>query len=156
MSTKSSTRIAALLREFSLLPHPEGGRYARVHTSALQVQHDGVMRPACTAIRFLLVRGECSDWHRIDADETWQWEEGGALELLSFDPQLGLQRHRLDASGRGGLASVVIPAGSWQAARPLHDYTLVRCAVAPGFLWERFELLPATDPLAGYLPKLAG
>ncbi|MBD7920420.1 cupin domain-containing protein [Xanthomonas bonasiae] len=156
MSTKSSTRIATLVRDLSLLPHPEGGRYARVHTSALQVQHEGITRPACTAIRFLLVRGECSDWHRIDADETWQWEEGGALELLSFDPQHGLQRYRMDASERGGLPSVVIPAGSWQAARPLDDYSLVRCVVAPGFLWERFQLLPVTDPLAAYLPKLSG
>jgi predicted cupin superfamily sugar epimerase len=156
MSTKSSTRIAALIRDFSLLPHPEGGRYARVHTSALEVQHQGIMRPACTAIRFLLECGQVSAWHRIDADETWLWEEGGALELLSFDPQHGLQRYRLDAGGRGGLTSAVIPAGSWQAARPLDDYTLVRCVVSPGFLWERFELLPATDPLADYLPRLTG
>ncbi|UYB53925.1 cupin domain-containing protein [Xanthomonas sp. AM6] len=155
MATASSSRIQALLHELSLQPHPEGGHYVRVHTSTLQVQHEGATRPACTAIRFLLARGEHSDWHRIDADETWQWEEGGALELLSFDPQHGLQRQRLDASERGGVPAVVIPAGRWQAARPLDDYCLVRCVVAPGFLWERFELLSAADPLAADLPVLA-
>ncbi|WP_440984684.1 cupin domain-containing protein [Xanthomonas sontii] len=155
MSSAAAFRIAALVRDLSLLPHPEGGRYARVHTSALMVQHAQTLRPACTAIRFLLAQGEVSNWHRIDADETWQWEEGGALELLGFDPQHGLQRYRLDASERGGMPSVVIAAGTWQAARPLADYCLVRCVVAPGFLWERFELLADTDPLATHLPKLA-
>lgn len=150
-----AARIATLLRELSLLPHPEGGRYARVHTSALLVQHGERERPACTAIRLLLEHGEISHWHRIDADVTWHWEEGSVLELLSFDPHYGLQRYQLDSSVRGGMPSVVIPAGTWQAARPLGRYCLLGCMVAPGFLWETFELLAASDPLAAHLPKLA-
>ncbi|MBN6151157.1 cupin domain-containing protein [Xanthomonas sp. AmX2] len=154
MSDHSAQRIADLQRDLALLPHPEGGHYVRVHTSAVEVVHAGVARAAGTAIRFLLLRGECSAWHRIDADETWHWEEGDALELLSFDAQQGLRRQRLDASARGGAAALVIPAGTWQAARPLGDYSLVRCDVAPGFVWDGFELLNDTHPLAKQLPPL--
>jgi predicted cupin superfamily sugar epimerase len=38
-----------------------------------------------------------------------------------------------------------IPAGAWQAARPLGDYTLVGCTVGPGFDFADFRLL-ADDP----------
>ncbi|MFC6838904.1 cupin domain-containing protein [Xanthomonas theicola] len=150
MATASASRIETLLRDLSLLPHPEGGRYARVHLRAAGMPR-GHHAPGLHRVRFLLARGESSDWHRIDADVTWQWEEGGALELLSFDPQHGLQRYRMDASERGGVPAVV----TCQAARPLDDGSLVRCVVAPGFfLWGCFELLSAADPLAAYLPSL--
>ncbi len=45
----------------------------------------------------------------------------------------------------------VVPAGMWQAARPLGDYALVGCTVAPGFEFADFSLLsvglrPITAP----------
>jgi predicted cupin superfamily sugar epimerase len=33
-----------------------------------------------------------------------------------------------------------VPAGAWQAAETLGAWTLVSCVVAPGFVFERFEL----------------
>jgi uncharacterized protein len=35
----------------------------------------------------------------------------------------------------------VVPAGWWQAARPLGDHALVGCAVGPGFDFADFALL---------------
>ena len=35
----------------------------------------------------------------------------------------------------------VVPAGCWQAARPLGEYSLLGCTVAPGFEFEDFEML---------------
>jgi uncharacterized protein len=35
-----------------------------------------------------------------------------------------------------------VPAGFWQAARPLGEWTLAGCTVAPGFQFEGFELAP--------------
>jgi predicted cupin superfamily sugar epimerase len=34
-----------------------------------------------------------------------------------------------------------VAAGHWQAARPLGDYTLVGCTVAPGFDFADFTML---------------
>jgi hypothetical protein len=37
----------------------------------------------------------------------------------------------------------VVPAGVWQAARPLGGWVLVGCTVAPGFEFSSFEMAPA-------------
>ena len=42
----------------------------------------------------------------------------------------------------GQLPQHVVPAGAWQMARSLGDYTLCGCTVAPGFDFSRFELAP--------------
>ena len=41
-----------------------------------------------------------------------------------------------------------IPAGAWQAARTLGDYTLVGCTVGPGFDFADFRLLSEQPALA--------
>ena len=43
----------------------------------------------------------------------------------------------------GERPQAIVPAGAWQAAESLGDWTLVGCTVAPGFEFERFELAPA-------------
>ncbi|MBV6841968.1 cupin domain-containing protein [Xanthomonas euvesicatoria] len=145
---------AALIRSLDLAPHPEGGHYRRTHASARQVTDNGQTRPAMTAIRFLLSAGECSAWHRVDAEETWHWQLGDALELLIYDTCTEqVQRVIVDAAERGEPMHVV-PAGCWQAARSLGDFTLVGCTVSPGFVWEGFALLDKASPLAARLATL--
>ncbi|AOY66250.1 cupin domain-containing protein [Xanthomonas euvesicatoria pv. euvesicatoria] len=145
---------AALIRSLDLAPHPEGGHYRRIHASARQVTDNGQTRPAMTAIRFLLSAGECSAWHRVDAEETWHWQLGDALELLIYDTCTEqVQRVIVDAAERGEPMHVV-PAGCWQAARSLGDFTLAGCTVSPGFVWEGFALLDKASPLAARLATL--
>ena len=36
----------------------------------------------------------------------------------------------------------VVPAGAWQAARPLGAWALVGCIVAPAFTFDGFEIAP--------------
>ena len=146
---------AELIRELELEPHPEGGHYRRVYASAAQVNSNGQVRPALTAIRYLLAAGERSRWHRVDADECWHWQEGEALELLQFDAAHGqLSVTMLGDSAKGLQPMQVVPAGVWQAARPSGDYALVACTVSPGFVWEGFELLDDGSDLAGQLHAL--
>ena len=142
-------RAAELIATLHLQPHPEGGRYRRVYTSTTQLVYNEALRPATTAIHYLLCSGEISRWHRIDADEIWQHHEGDALELMLFDEASGeLTRHRLGRSDTATNARPLlsVPAGIWQAARPLGDYALVGCSVAPGFDFAGFRLLtPDSD-----------
>lgn len=145
---------ADLIRSLDLAPHPEGGHFRRVYASAREVTDGGQTRPALTAIRFLLSAGECSAWHRVDAEESWHWQQGDALELLIYDEASGqLRRLILDAAERGAPMHAV-PAGCWQAARSLGDFTLVGCTVSPGFVWEGFALLDDASPLAAQLAAL--
>lgn len=136
-----AARLATSLR---LEPHPEGGRYRQLHRSETEVEvaGRGVRRSALTAILFLLARGEVSRWHRVLSDETWHFHEGDGLELLVVDAELStVTRHLVGRASEGREPLAVVPAGAWQAARPLGQLALVSCAVGPGFEFEDFALL---------------
>jgi predicted cupin superfamily sugar epimerase len=50
----------------------------------------------------------------------------------------------------------VVPAGVWQAARPLGErYALCGCTVAPGFDFADFDLPPRAELLARFPAHVA-
>lgn len=139
----TAPRIETLIRSLALSPHPEGGYYREVFRSAHTVAPaDGrPPRPAMTAIYFLLAAGQHSRWHSVASDETWTHVDGEPLELLYFDPaQPRVERAILGGTGPGSAPLHAVPAGVWQAARPLGSYTLAACHVAPGFLFCDFQM----------------
>ncbi|TYT27240.1 cupin domain-containing protein [Luteimonas viscosa] len=144
-----------LIASHGLEPHPEGGHYRRMHVSAVEVEANGRRRPAMTAIRYLLGAGARSEWHRVDADEAWHWQQGGVLDLLQFDAARGLlSRTRLGPPPAGEALPCIVPAGTWQSAQARDAWVLVTCTVAPGFVWEGFELLDQGSGLAQELRRL--
>lgn len=138
-------RAAELIANLELRPHPEGGFYREVFRSARQVSPSDArgVRAALTTIYFLLPEGSISRWHQVASDEVWHLYEGGPLELLELsDTGDDLLRHRLSPLATGTGAPVcTIPAGHWQAARPLAEFALVGCTVGPGFEYDDFRLL---------------
>jgi hypothetical protein len=130
----SGEMIAAL----DLTQHPEGGFYRETFRAP------DAPRGASTSILFLLLAGERSRWHRVDADEHWLFHDGDALELLVADPASGVQERIVLGCdiARGERPQAVVPRGWWQAARPLGEWTLVGCVVAPAFEFARFEMAP--------------
>jgi predicted cupin superfamily sugar epimerase len=101
-----------------------------------------------TSIYYLLEEGEFGRWHRVRSDEVWHLYEGGPLELLVAPPDLSVVEHRvLDVAGPDAAPVSVVAADWWQAARPLGDYVLAGCTVAPGFEFEDFAFL-SDEPLA--------
>ena len=136
-----------LVAALDLQPHPEGGYYREVFRSGHQVPFRGTARSAGTSIYYLLAQGAYSAWHRIDADETWYFHAGGPLALQVLLPDGSLLTHRLGDPRRhpGAVFQAVVTAGCWFAAEPADPggFTLVGCAVAPGFEFSGFEL--ATD-----------
>jgi predicted cupin superfamily sugar epimerase len=150
-------RALELIETLELAPHPEGGHYRRVYESTKQVEINGVLRPTLTSIQFLLIEGEGSRWHRVDAAEVWDWQEGSSVELLMYDATArALSRVQLDTSARGGQLLQVVPAGIWQSARTHGDYSLVNCSVTPGFVWSGLEMLDEQSPLANELRAAGG
>lgn len=129
-------------------PHPEGGHY--VETWRGPPGTDG--RPVGTAILFLLRNGECSHWHRVDADELWHFHDGDPLRL-------SISEHGDDVDERllglqpalGQRPQIHVPANAWQAAVTTGSWTLVSCTVAPGFEFAGWELAPP-----GWVPKRSG
>jgi predicted cupin superfamily sugar epimerase len=157
-------RVADLIRTLQLAPHPEGGHYREIWRSPEVVTPADARgtRAALTSIYFLLPAGARSRWHRVRSDEIWHHYEGAPLELLLVTPdEFHLERRRLGPLGVDQAQAPVacVPAGFWQAARSLGDYTLVGCTVAPGFEFSDFELLAdrpeAEEALLRALPEAA-
>jgi len=121
-------------------PHPEGGWFVETWRAPAP---DG-QRAVASAILYLLAAGERSHWHRVDAAEVWQWSDGEALELRAWTVgDDAVEDTRLGADlAAGERPQAVVPAGTWQAARPLGAWALVGCIVAPAFVEAGFELAP--------------
>jgi predicted cupin superfamily sugar epimerase len=130
---------ADIIARLELKPHPEGGHFRETFRDP---RLDANGRSVSTAIYFLLARGECSHWHRIDAVEVWHYYAGSALTLQIADDG-GHHRVTLGPNlAAGEVPQAVVPAHAWQAAESSGDWTLVGCTVAPGFDFTKFELAP--------------
>ena len=129
-----------IIQLLNLKPHPEGGHYGETFRDAVETGGRG----ASTAIYFLLMRGERSHWHRVDAAEAWHYYAGAPLKLEIAETDEGpirCLRLGIDLSA-GERPQAVVPRHAWQAAESLGDWTLVGCTVAPGFDFAGFEMAP--------------
>lgn len=128
-----------VIERLGLAPHPEGGWYRETWRG--RPGADG--RAVGTSILFLLTADRPSGWHRVDADEVWSWHAGDPLELSTSAGGTTVERGILGVDlAAGQRPQLVAPAGAWQSARTLGGWTLVGCAVAPGFTPAGFELAP--------------
>ena len=135
----TAAEVIALL---ALAPHPEGGWYRETFRDDAEVAPG---RAASTAIYYLLDAGQSSHGHMVtDAAEHWSFYDGGPLELsLSRPGSTGIERLVLGPDlGAGQRPHAIVPAGAWQSARPLEGWSLLGCIVAPGFVFESFEMAP--------------
>jgi len=128
-----------VIKLLGLRPHPEGGHFHETFRDARTI--DG-KRAASTAIYYLLKGGERSHWRRVDAAEIWHYYSGASLML-----RIAENRTRADHVlgmdlANGARPQIVVPAGAWQSAESLGDWTLVGCTVAPGFEFAGFEMAP--------------
>ncbi|MGJ4949459.1 cupin domain-containing protein [Bradyrhizobium sp. HKCCYLS20291] len=132
---------ADIIARLGLQPHPEGGHFRETFRDPA-TDADG--RAASTLIYFLLAHGERSHWHRVDAVETWHFYAGAPLILQIAGETRERQTITLGIDlVAGQQPQAVVPAHAWQAAASTGDWTLVGCTVAPGFMFEGFELAPA-------------
>ncbi len=147
----------ALVARLALAPHPEGGFYRETWRSPSRVITPRGERPALTVIHYLLPAGGFSAFHRVHSDEVWHHAGGGPLELHVLDVSGAHEVHRVGRAGTGAtVPHVVVPAGSWQAARPVGGlHVLASCSVAPGFDFADFEMAREADLLL-LRPDLAG
>jgi predicted cupin superfamily sugar epimerase len=130
---------ATIVKALGMREHPEGGWYAETWRAEAPAAGG---RPSGSAILFLLAAGHRSHWHRLDADEVWQFSGGDPVELsVWLEGHAAVTVHRLGSveDGRADVQAVV-PAGAWQTASSLGAWTLVGCIVSPAFDFDGFEL----------------
>jgi predicted cupin superfamily sugar epimerase len=128
-----------VVTSLGMQPHPEGGWFVETWRAP---EAEGI-RAAASAILYLLAAGDSSHWHRVDAAEIWQWSAGEPLELRIANAAGSVEVVTLGPDVVAGhRPQAVVPAGDWQAARPLGAWALVGCIVAPAFQYDGFELAP--------------
>ncbi len=142
MSPAISGDLAAseIIRILNMKPYAEGGHYVETFRSEI----GGTDRSPISAIYFLLQADEVSEWHRIDAAEIWLWHAGGPLILTIASPE-GQNAHPMTLGPdlrSGQRPQGVVPANHWQTAETLGAWTLVSCAIGPGFEFDGLELAP--------------
>ncbi|SDX20837.1 hypothetical protein SAMN04488238_10668 [Roseicitreum antarcticum] len=138
MASASMAGAADLIARLDLAPHPEGGWYRQTWVADAAPGQ----RPVGTAILFLLATGQVSHWHRVDATEIWLYHAGAPLVLRQSADSAGPARSETLGGDvlAGEAPQLIVPAGAWQSARTLGDWTLVSCTVSPGFRFDGFEL----------------
>ena len=150
--------------QLALKPHPEGGYFREVYRAAEGVPPEvlperyGGPRDFGTSIYFLMSPGHFSAFHRLQTDELWYFHAGVPCRFHVLQAAGTLWQPRLGLNVAAGEAPcLLLPGRQWFAVECLAeegsvpDYTLVSCALAPGFEYDDFELAEA-DALAAAFP----
>jgi predicted cupin superfamily sugar epimerase len=139
-----------------LIQHPEGGRFREVFRSKTTVRTpNGTRRSALTHIYFSLNSGEKSRFHRVGSDEVWNLYKGSGIRLYLWDEADNNAPECISLSSSTNCFCCIVPAGTWQAAKPIAGTVLVGCSVAPGFDFADFELIDPDSVLAKRLVSIA-
>lgn len=128
---------ASIISALNLAPHPEGGWFRQTFRDTGPDE-----RGHSTAIYFLLEAGKPSHWHKVHgSSEVWLWHAGSPIRLKLSEDGKTETHHMLGMDlAAGERPQLIVPPGWWQAAETCGEWTLVSCTVAPGFVFENFEL----------------
>jgi predicted cupin superfamily sugar epimerase len=92
------------------------------------------------AIYALLTREHFSALHRLKEDELWVHLDGAPVHMTLLHPDGSVTRPVIGAIDS---RHALVPAGTWQGARPDGEWSLVLCSLAPAF--TGFELATRDD-----------
>lgn len=153
MATK--TGVNYWIEELGLIQHPEGGYFKETYRSELSLLNDIKKegfegeRNALTSIYFLLPFDEYSAWHRIKSDEMWYYHSGNPLNVHVILPDGTYHCYRLGLDlEKGEQPFCWVPKEAIFASENRNftkGYSLVSCAVSPGFDFQDFELIQANE-----------
>ena len=158
MNNQHPSKIEELINHYNLLPHPEGGFFRQTYAAAELILKEALperfegSRSFSTAIYFLLPHGSFSAFHRIKSDELWYFHTGSPLIVHTLSERGHMQHYLgLDLS-KGQQPFLWIPKDTIFGSTVLEkeSFSLVSCAVAPGFDFRDFELFERPKLLAAY------
>ena len=138
------------INKLNLLPHPEGGYYKQIYKSNEEILKAGLPkryksnRSFLTSIYYLLENNHISKFHKLKSDEIWYYHLGNPVKAHIFNEK-GLYSENVLGKqiDKNQSPQVIFLKNSWFAAEVIQgndDYSLIGCAVAPGFEFEDFEL----------------
>ena len=137
------------IEKLQLRPHPEGGYFRQTYKADLHLPKEALpadftgVRPASTAIYFLLEAQNFSAFHRLRSDEIWHFYVGAPLLVHVIDAEGKYSTILLGSDPEAGqVLQAVVRAGCWFASHVADwkSFAVVGCTVAPGFDFEDFEI----------------
>ncbi len=144
-----------LISELQLTEHPEGGWFREVYRSEMILSKDGLPnafgadRNALTSIYYMLANEQYSAFHKIKSPEVWYYHKGMPLTIHMIDEEGTYSKVELSGE-KDGLLQYTVQPGVWFAAclEGEFGYSLVSCAVAPGFDFVDFKMATADELLS--------
>ena len=137
------------VKTLELQKHPEGGYFKEVYRASELIKKEHLPdrysgdRNYSTSIYFLIASENYSAFHKIKSDETWHFYYGSPLTLHVLDKEGKYSRIKIGNNpGNGEVFQYTVSRGDWFAASvdEKDSYALLGCTVAPGFLFDDFEL----------------
>lgn len=138
-----------IIDKLNLTEHPEGGFYKETYRSSGTISADNLPsffegeRNYCTSIYFLLKSNDFSAFHKINQDETWYFHEGSSITIHQISTEGIYSKYIVGTDILNNQhPQYTVPAGYWFGATvdDPKSYSLVGCAVSPGFDFQDFTL----------------
>lgn len=144
----TADEIKALLK-LEELP-VEGGWFQRTYTSSHILADEFGIRPASTAIYYLLEAGSFSEMHQLITEEMYHFYLGSPVEMLKLYPDGRSETVILGPDlAAGQQVQLLVESGVWQGSRLVDDrlgsFALLGCTLVPGFEYEDYRNASAEE-----------
>lgn len=140
--------VQDLIKQYDMLPHPEGGYFRETMKSEEHIKPEGRMeRPLFTSILFLLHENEVSHFHSLLSDEVWYHHFGESLNIVCIDQFGSFNIIELGTQDGQVLQACVKTGTIFASYCPSGGISMVGCMVSPGFLYEEFKLYSKSELL---------
>ena len=148
-----------IIKTLELVPHPEGGYFREVYRCEEIIQQDMLppryngSRSFLTSIYYLLKNNDVSRFHTLLSDEIWYFHIGSPIVIHQIDFDGNYNNYLL---GSNYLLQerphVLIKKNTWFGAeiKNKDSFSLVSCAIAPGFQFSDFKLANRNELIAKY------
>lgn len=135
------------IKTLNLEQHIEGGYFRQI----LKSDENYHNRKAYTSIYFLLEHNNCSNFHRLTADEMWYFHDGNPLTIHMIDENGDYTTQKLGLNIENGeQPQFLVPKNTIFGSSVDNGFALVSCVVVPGFEYEDFELFKRDELIQKY------
>lgn len=139
-----------------MIEHPEGGWYKELYRSSIITKNkENEDRSILTSIYFMLTDKNCSNFHTIKSDELWYYHSGSGFTVHCISPDGEYYTLKIGPNfAEGEVFQAIVPKGTifGSTVEKKDSYSMVGCAVAPGFDFADFKLFSRNELLEKY-PK---
>lgn len=134
------------IEKLNLAPHPEGGFYRQTDQSKEIYNKNGKEFSLYTNIYFLLTTESPSHFHQLSSDELWFYHGGNSLTIHTITENGDYRAIQLGL-GENEHLQYTVSAGTIFGSTVEEGFSLVSCAVIPGFDFSDFKLFSQQELL---------